>query len=89
MPVHSHTVNDPKHSHAPLSPPGGQFYTLSASSPNAYYSGSAASLIAGVANTTALAATGITIANAGSGGSHSHPISNGVLYCDFIIAQKN
>ncbi len=86
MPIHNHTITDPGHAHGNNN---GQFYGLSPTTPNAYYSGSAASLIASTTANTATHTTGISLGNTGSGNSHTHPITNSVFYLDFIVCQKN
>ncbi len=78
MPTHTHAVSDPGHQHtgsAYAGNNGGSVPLLGLSPPNASY-------------TTNSAATGISIDNAGSGNSHTHPLTNGVKYFDLIIAQK-
>lgn len=69
MPSHGHTVNDPGHTHASI----GHMYT---SYQSGWYSGSTWLLAGGgfysVGGAVVNATTGISLNNAGSGGSHNN-----------------
>jgi hypothetical protein len=79
MPVHAHSVNDPGHAHNNTSGDAGSGPYLG--------SGNGGSLESrtGISSAT----TGISLNNAGSGGSHSHSMTTNIKYNDFIIATKD
>jgi len=80
MPVHNHGVTDPGHIHG-ISPTA-----MQAGGTGAAGGSTGASLGASV---TQSATTDITIDNAGSGDSHTHPMDIRVQYVDLIIATKD
>lgn len=83
LPAHNHAITDPGHKH-----------NASASSAAGSWDYSqyiaAATVLSGT-NTVAIqnATTGISVQNTGSGTAHTHPLSNGIKYNDFIIASKD
>jgi hypothetical protein len=77
MPSHGHGVSDPGHGHPNQS--------LAGHSPD----GGPYGIPANEAGTTGAAATGISIAAQGGGGSHVHGMDIRVQYVDIIIATKD
>ncbi len=79
VPAHSHGVTDPGHGH-----------TFPDSIGNTFGPGpGVATMVQGGTTTVSTATTGITIQNAGGGGSHTHPMDIRVNYVDCIIATKD
>lgn len=88
MPSHSHGVSDPGHEHTygytdivggggtvPLDTGSTWFATAIAAS--TYKAGGG------------ITTTGISVGSAGGGAGHTHPLTNGVKYFDFIVGVKN
>jgi hypothetical protein len=97
MPSHAHSITDPHHYHILVD--NGHAHPL----PNVFYGsapwgGAGTGSLGGTISTTETAPTGITMNtastgitgtnSAGSDGSHNHPLTNNVLYYDFIIAHN-
>jgi microcystin-dependent protein len=80
MPVHAHNVTDPTHTHTDNS---------MVSAGTLLEAGAVFQLFVPTGGTTAAAFTSITIANAGSGGSHTHPMDIRTQFVDIIIATKD
>jgi hypothetical protein len=76
MPSHSHTINDPGHTHA---------YGAYASTPGP---GAVANGGGGSTTPTSNSTTGITVNSTGGGASHAHTIPS-LQYADVIICSKN
>ena len=81
IPSHGHTVNDPTHFHAQYA------NTVLADAGGNAAQGTANSHAYG--GNTQAASTGISINANGGGGSHTHPLTNGVAYNDVIVCQKS
>ena len=84
MPSHGHSVYDPTHVHAAISPvngpdhydAGGSEFQVWGPNTNAWYG-------------TDARAVGVSLYGAGSDGAHSHGLDIRVLYVDVIIASKD
>ena len=82
--AHNHTTNESPHTHTPT------YNYLSGQNtgvPSIAVPGGATQLYASQAINSAT--TGITINSNCSGTAHTHPLTNGIRYLDFIIAVKN
>jgi microcystin-dependent protein len=89
MPIHSHAVSDPGHTHTSDGPYGNRFGgtrsdTINTNDTNFFYKTPRINS----------AKTGISIANSGSGQAHTHGFTGGsinlaVKYVDVIIAEKD